>query len=487
MRQTTITYGSILSLARSGAVARAWDALVASGLAEKTDDPAALTLKGRLLKDQARRNDGETAAGLYSQSAKAYADAAKLRPDSYPLINAASMSLFAGQREHAALLAREVLNLLDTGIGAGETPYWHEATRAEALLLLGEAQQAETALDKAIAVAPTAWEDRAATLRQFREILTFRQENADWLDRYAPPASLYFKGLIGIAPDDSQAADRTIAAVARSGAAFGYGALAAGADILVAEALIDSGGELHVILPNLSSAFRAQSVTPYGDAWVARFDRLFERAALVTSVTSGDRLTDVAVSLAALVAKGAAIENARRLEGRAKGLELNERLPSEFDERTDMFVPLERSAPRSQTPLAKGRMLVPIVTDRPLGDMGSWTVIADGYYVRDEGSLERAIGSIRSLRTGSPDAKIAVCAIADESRSDSDLYSRVLRIAQSATAGSNAADAQTAHALLALAPKLPVEPLGELADAGGAISIYAFGMESQVASRDAID
>ena len=200
-------FREISALARAGAVTRAWNAFVDAGLEQSTSDPKALTLKGRLLKDQARKTSGGVAARLYLQSAKAYTDAAALRPDSYPLINAATMSLFAGQSDHMALLAQHVLNMLETGIGLGETAYWHEATRAEALLLLDRQADAQTALDKAINTAPAAYEDRAVTLRQFRQIAEFRGSSCNWLVNYAPPASLYFKGMIGIAPDDHHAAD----------------------------------------------------------------------------------------------------------------------------------------------------------------------------------------------------------------------------------------------------------------------------------------
>ena len=137
---------STLILARSGATQRAWEDFVKAGLDAIADNPAVLTLKGRLLKDQARKASGEAKAQLYLQSANAYADAAALRPDSYPLINAATMSLFAAQPDQMARFSQEVLTLLETGTGPGETPYWHDATKAEGLLLLGRRTEAETAL-----------------------------------------------------------------------------------------------------------------------------------------------------------------------------------------------------------------------------------------------------------------------------------------------------------------------------------------------------
>ena len=355
---------SILSLARAGATSRAWDSYVAAGLNKVTNNPAALTLKGRLLKDQARRASGEVAARLYLQSAKAYADAAALRPDSYPLINAATMSLFAGQADHMASLARQVLTLLENSKSAGETPYWHDATKAEALLLLGQQVEAETALREARAHAPQAWEDHATTLRQFRAILQSRGEAHDWLAAYAPPKSIYFKGMMGISVDDRHAVDAISNIVAKSGARFAYGALAAGADILIAEAVLSDGGELHVILPVSLSAFRTQSVEPYGEGWLPRFDALLEQAASVEIVDNGDRLSSAAIVLAAGVAKGRAIDNAERLESEALPVEVTD--PADTSATTGVataLTPSRSATPRESIDLEKRQLSLLVGTN----------------------------------------------------------------------------------------------------------------------------
>ena len=258
-------YAPILALARAGAVSRALVAFADAGLDEAINDPKALTLKGRMLKDEARKANGDAQTRLYLRSTKAYADAAALAQDSYPLINAATMSMFAGQTGQMESQAKQVMALLHSGAGAGETPYWHEATKAEALLLLKKRSEAEAALVDAVKHAPEAWEDHATTLRQFRAILRHRGQPDNWLAAYAPPGSIFFKGMIGISPDDHKATDAINRGVGDSGARFAYGALAAGADILIAEAVLRNGGELHLILPVIPSAFKAQSVTPYGD------------------------------------------------------------------------------------------------------------------------------------------------------------------------------------------------------------------------------
>ena len=466
---------NILALARAGATSRAWESFVAGGLADVTDDPKALTLKGRLLKDQARKAGGDAAARLYVQSAKAYADAAALRPDTYPLINAATMSLFAGQPGHMELLAQKVLTMLGTGIGAGETPYWHEATRAEALLLLGRDDEAQAALGKAIIAAPAAWEDRAATLRQFRQILEFRGQQCQWLADYAAPASVYFRGMIAIAAGDVHAADSARDAVIAANAGFGYGAIAAGADILIAEALIEHGADLHVVLPALPSVFRTHSVAPYGAAWLPRFDRLFEQAASVTIAAEDDILTEASINLAALVAKGAAIENAGRLEGRPTGLDLNDRPSPDFTPETDVFVALERSVILPPMNLAKGNIRTVIASDYAGSDAENWEPIADGFYALSTDSLTSVADLLIGLRHTAPAARCAtvVAAVQTAAGGGDNHIARALRMAQCATAGTSVADAGSARAMLSKYPTMRTEPLGELPGADGAVEIYA--------------
>lgn len=63
--------------------------------------------------------------------------------------------------------------------------------------------------------------------------------------------------------------------------AAAFGSLAAGADLLVAEAVVARDIPLHLVFPFGIPAFRASSVAPSGGDWVARFDRIVRRAAHV--------------------------------------------------------------------------------------------------------------------------------------------------------------------------------------------------------------
>lgn len=319
---TTLT--QILSIARAGNPARAWALFHSSGWDARGDDPKALTLKGRLLKDEAKACDGAERVRLYGLAAEAYAAAAELKRDSYPLINAAALALLGGKPERARSLAQETLELLESDPDQGENAYWRAATRAEALLLLGDAARARAALAEGISKLPRAWEDHAATIGQFELILAEQGKDAAWLDWHRPPPSFYFSGIIGLDEADPAIRQDIDAIIVREQPGFGFGALAAGADILIAEALHKAGAELHVILPYPVDRFRELSVAPYGDHWISRFDVLIEVAVRLDVLTElpdeEERSLGVAVELADLVAMGQCVRNAGVLKSRPKAL-----------------------------------------------------------------------------------------------------------------------------------------------------------------------
>lgn len=463
---------SILALARAGASSRAWESYIAAGLDRVTTDAKILTLKGRLLKDQARMAKGEAQSLLFLRSAQAYVDASALGPDSYPLINAASMSLFAGQTGDMATLAQRVLELLQTGIGGGETPYWHEATKAEALLLLGNIDGAQAALSDAICYAPYAWEDHATTLRQFRQILRVQNKDDLWLAEYAPPKSAYFKGLIGLAANDQAAVHAIAEAVVSSGVKFGYGALAAGADILIAEALVREGGELNVVLPTIPSVFRAQSVEPYGAEWVARFEILFENAASVEIVGGVETLSEAGIQIAAQAAKGRATDRAARLESEAIGIEVADSSPKAHGSSYEKILILPRTAIHvSQDALPDHRAVALLATDI---EPGGWEM-ADGLHLAEFDDTIKAYNRVADIHRINPAARVAIVLSinADDVASQQRNESRIRRMLHTATEGITITNGAAAMILKAEYPDLRVEPLGELPESSGAVELYA--------------
>ena len=316
------TLPQLTALARAGAVGRAWELFVGSGLDQRGDDPAALAVKGRLLKGRARLASGDGRRVLFADAAAAYAAANALLPAPYLAINAASLRLLAGDAAGAKDGAVSVLALLDDPAGAADTPYFLAATRAEAWLLLGDQPAAELAMGAAVRADPDGWADRATTIAQLREIAAAQPSDPGWIDRFAPPASLHFAGHMGLA--SGGAAEAQLQAMlaghfAQHPVGFGWGALAAGADIIIAETLIALGAALHVVLPCPPAQFETQSVAPAGPEWTKRYHALLEAAtSLRTAAASASSVHDpLATAHAGELAIGGALSNAGLLASTA--------------------------------------------------------------------------------------------------------------------------------------------------------------------------
>ncbi|CAN5402810.1 hypothetical protein BH10PSE14_BH10PSE14_39480 [soil metagenome] len=253
---------------------------------------------------------------LLAAASAAYARAAALGEASYPLINAATLALLGGDAGGAAVLAGQVLDRIAAQPDEPETPYYRGATRAEALLLLGRDDEAQAALAAAIALAPRAWEDHASTLRQFAAIIAARGGDAAWLAALSPPRALHFAGHMSFRADADPAGlvAELAALLSAERIGFGFGALAAGADILVAEALLAHGAELHLVLPGGIACFAAVSVDPFGAGWRQRFDAVIARATSIRAVAPIGMPPDEAmIDLADAIAMGAARGHAARL------------------------------------------------------------------------------------------------------------------------------------------------------------------------------
>lgn len=315
----TTSLAAIITAARAGSIGYASALFEAGGWAERRADPAALATRARLLKDTALRAGPADRPNLLIAAAEAYGRADSVRSQPYTQINEASLRYLAGDRDRARSIAQGLLDWLAGAPDLAETPYFIAATRAEAHLLCGDIAAAAQAMRSAVAADPDGWADRASTLRQFALIVAASGDDQRWLDEFRPPCSLNFAGHLGVAPAQADHLRATIDAwLADHAIGFGFGALAAGADIVMAEALLARGGELHVVLPTRLDQFVAQSVAPYDPAWGPRFAACLaaaESVQCVTSVTGG--YEPLATQLAADVAMGACVLNARRLQSRA--------------------------------------------------------------------------------------------------------------------------------------------------------------------------
>ena len=317
---------TIIAHARSGALDHAWGLLRDAGLDRINDDPAVLSVVGRLLKDKALRAHGPARQQLFVEAASAYARAAEIGGTTYPLINAATLSLLAKQNERAQSLARLIMQQAQSAGDDADTPYYRAATRAEALLLLGQADQAKAALAEAMLSAPQAYEDHASTLRQFALIIDELGGDKTWLDSYRPPRCLHYAGHMATGAVPGETGRQIRAALKEEKIGFGYGALAAGADILIAEALLEEGAELHLLLPAAPARFREASVARSGGDWLERYDDILKSANTIRAVGDGSvPSSPLALQLAAEVAMGCAVMQSNVLMTEAVQLVILER------------------------------------------------------------------------------------------------------------------------------------------------------------------
>src|SRR5207237_5476759 len=259
--------------------------------------------------DHALRAEGEARRAYYLRSAQAYRRAAALQPATYPLINAATLSLLSGDRAQAEEIAREVLARIAAEPEEPETPYYRAATEAEALLLLGRREEARAALEAAVAAAPRAWEDHGSTLRQFVAIEAALGGDLAWLDLLRPPLSLSWVGPGGDR-EMPGVADLIAGAVEQKRIGFAFGPLATEADLAVAEALLAHDVTLHLVLP---------AVPPTGESAEA----VLSGAESIMQMRPLDGPPDLRRTLLARrIARGAARLNAERLMSEAVELQV---------------------------------------------------------------------------------------------------------------------------------------------------------------------
>ena len=280
----TIRHQQVLALARMGDTERAMGLFEAYGL-DRSNNAHERAIGARLLKDRALAaapGAGRQEAILRAQAA--YHDIYRDSGDSFPGINAATLALLAGDGAQSQALASALL--ADPAVAAGGD-YYMAATRAEALLLLGRtAEVTETLAGEAIRGSGD-YGGRSSTLRQLAMVAAHlgigEAERAALLAPLAPPRVAHFCGHMFGADASAEAKIRAAldAVIAEEAIGFAYGALACGADIIIAEAMLERGVELHVVLPFEEEDFLLQSVRPGGSGWEARYRACRDRAATV--------------------------------------------------------------------------------------------------------------------------------------------------------------------------------------------------------------
>jgi tetratricopeptide (TPR) repeat protein len=311
----TAQHQAVLCLARLGATDFELSEYDRYGLDTAVDDEDCIALQARLYKDLFLRAEGDAANTYGRKSAQLYDRAFRVTGGYYSAINAATMGFLTGDpqddiRGRAFAVLAQLAERIDL---SPSEHYYVEATRAEAYLLLNDVDRAEHALRGALRFDPLNYTAHATTLKQLRLIMAAQQLNDAWLGGVQPPRPICFAGHIwsdDLGPDEDVLHQTLSDIIQSQDIGFAYGALAAGADIVMAESFLADGVALHLIFPTPIEAFVARSVTPFGATWRPRFEACLAQAASV-KVLAGRASGLQSTQLAADVSMGQTILRSR--------------------------------------------------------------------------------------------------------------------------------------------------------------------------------
>lgn len=290
-----LAHVACLALARSGATAQA-DRMYRESALRDWNSEDGISLRARIAKDMALASEDPARSPDLQRSVDAYRQGYGINGGYYPAINVAFLHLLAGDRNASAHWARTALD--DTG---SEESYYAEATRAEALLLLGQPDRARAAIGNAADLSADNPGERSTTWKQLRHICGLLGQSTGILAPLKPGPVVHFSGHIIAAPgvhgrfpaEQEDTVKRHLDVFfAANGCSRAFGSLAAGADILAAEAALEAGVNLTVVLPFEAREFVEVSVAGSGSRWNERHQACLDQADEILFVTPDAYLGD---------------------------------------------------------------------------------------------------------------------------------------------------------------------------------------------------
>lgn len=316
----TLRYRVVLNLSRSGASDRAAALFDEYKLgAHEEEDIAALG--ARVIREQAFATDGRGAGKLLHHAAERYARIYDRTQATFPGINAAALYLLAGRTQTAQRLARKLLTACEK---IGVDTYDRAADAAASALILGNLAGATAYVEKCKALHANDYGAVASTRRQLARLCAKMGVDRSVFAALSPRPVMHYSGHMISPPgqrgrfpaaEEESVARQIRARLDTHDVGFGFGSLACGGDIMMAEALLARGAELHVVLPFSIDDFRKESVVRGGDGWLKRFDACLERAADITYATADQYLGDnVLFAHASRLAMGLALLRAANLD-----------------------------------------------------------------------------------------------------------------------------------------------------------------------------
>jgi class 3 adenylate cyclase len=312
------------ALLRAGALSDA-RAQIAALLAAGHRDEETLGLAAREAKARWQQGD----AGSLLAARDAYLLAFRETGGTWTGINAATLTLIAGDKAAAQRLAREVQSAIATM--PSPAGFWELTTAGEAALILGEIGRAAAYYRDALSMAPRAFGDHRSARDHAYGIVDALSEPRSALAAVFPAIGVAaFSGHTvdhakRVAPrfpsaDEGRVAEAIAAAIRTSHIEIGISAAACGADIMFLEAMQAAGKETYIVLPHPAEIFRKISVTEIGGAsWGQRFDRVLAGATELT-VLAPHPGENLAYQFHGAVMAGSAILRAEAVGGHALGL-----------------------------------------------------------------------------------------------------------------------------------------------------------------------
>lgn len=265
-----------LAMAKSGAPKAALDFLEPQ-YKQHPDDPETSGILGSIYKELFKETKNNKYAVL---SRDTYLNNFKLTGNSYTGINAASMSAISGSMSKAKDLAKEII----ASLSAASTDIWELASLAEANLLVKEKDKAVDLYFQCRQLLGSDWGRVSSIYNQLWLLNHYVPVSTHIMSIFSPPAIAAFVGHMVDHPTRTkrrfpasveQEVKQVIAGTIKSiNAKIGYCSLACGSDILFAEAMAETGGEVNVFLPFDRDDFLNTSVSFAGEHWVSRFETL---------------------------------------------------------------------------------------------------------------------------------------------------------------------------------------------------------------------
>ncbi|MEO1200774.1 MAG: hypothetical protein AAFX39_16390, partial [Pseudomonadota bacterium] len=304
-------YWGLMALARSGFILEAMKRYRATGL-DHVDTRDFRLLPARLLKDLYFQT-GRRHLWMVEQAGDLYRREYDRDRDGFPGINAAFLAFVADDTKTAHDLAGEIVSSLSTqldpnGLADQNLPIgkaYGYLTLIEALYLSGHNDRATDLLSDLMhnAAAPQGAIDNF--LRQLRRIYDHTGLRMPNLPARRQPGLMRFCGeIFQITGDprghpdakrrplltESEAGRLRIEAkalLASRSCQIAVGALAAGADLIIAETALEAGCALQAVLPSGVDDFRARSVTPFGPRWEHAFETCLAHPKTTLTCLSG--------------------------------------------------------------------------------------------------------------------------------------------------------------------------------------------------------